>query len=223
TLYLAIRVNDISRARGALALNLRGLIDVNRDFAIYGSFQEMVSVTAYYAPLLLFSAKYGDATGGQYAMASRLVWAPTILISGSYAQVLLHRFGKVAPKNPNELMQYLPGRRIVLTFFFVFFVACILANYAEVFVGQKWAMAGHMLSPLVLWGGVFLLSTPHRVLIRVFRLQKYQLIVDFGAISLFGLMYAKVDFSAVNLLWLMLVVAIIQNAALIKLVVCDLR
>ncbi len=44
-----------------------------RAFSLYGTFQEAVSVMAFYAPLFLFSQKYGEYIGGQYAMANRLV------------------------------------------------------------------------------------------------------------------------------------------------------
>lgn len=196
-------------------VNLTSFVFENKPFSFYGTIQEMISVSAFYAPLLLFTAKYGEEIGGQYAMASRLVWAPVILVSGSYTQVLYHKFGKAPPVNGKDILSLMPKWWIILCLV----VGCILAfefnKITLLLIGDEWGYASLMIPILGIWGGIFFLSTPCRVLIRVFKIQRRQLLIDFGMMLAFILLYFMPSIAPIPLLCFVLSVVFFQNLFLI--------
>ncbi len=152
-------------------------IKTNKAFSIYGSIQETISVGAFFAPLFLFAYKFGEDVGGQYAMANRLVWAPIVLLSSSFAQVYYHKIGqveniasiKVIDKNGFKIIAI--GLTVVLTTFF-------MVDLFHLFLGNEWRMASELLPVQLLWGSVFLLSTPFRVIARAAKMQRLQILID---------------------------------------------
>lgn len=209
-----ITVHNADKIKWQFA-HLKSFVLDNKPFSFYGTIQEMVSVSAFYAPLLLFVAKYGEEIAGQYAMASRLVWAPVILISGSYTQVLYHKFGKTPPVNGKEILSLMPKWWITLCLV----VACIFAfefnKITLLLIGDKWVYASLMIPILGIWGVIFFLSTPCRVLIRVFKIQRRQLLIDFGMMLTFILLYFVPDIDPIPLLCFVVSVVFFQNLFLI--------
>ena len=193
------------------------LADRNRPFSVFGTLQELVSVSAFYAPLILFTQYFGENIGGHYAMANRLVWAPVILISSSVAQVLYHRFGKRVPYSMKEVWDL--GRERVL-------VAAVLIGSGVSFqfeslylwaLGADWALASQLLPLQITWGGIFLLSTPFRVACRVLRLQKYQLLIDFAMVAAILVSFASLDVEPLQLMWCLVGLALVQHCAVVAL------
>lgn len=204
----------------------RGAIELareNKDFSVFGTQQEIISVIAFLAPLFLFAIKYDDATAGQYSMASRLIWAPTVLISRSIAQTLYHYYGQM------DQIRLGTQREIRLYFGLI---TCIVIGLSVLFlfpdiviwvVGAQWGLAGEMTMALAIWASVFLLSTPFRVLVRVLRMQKHQLVLDGILLCLFLGLYAFYNGSAISQTWALVVCGAIQSCVLIGMVLQRIR
>lgn len=180
--YLAVVSKSSMLPEGRFSFRpIQSVIRERRSFALFGTMQELASVTAFYAPLFFFAQYFGNSVVGQYAMASRLVWAPIILFTGSLAQVLYHEFGqkwagKAVPIGFLKLphVGYYP--LLVVAPLACFF----LRDLVVIALGAKWRMAADMLPLVVSWGAVFVVSTPARVICRMMRQQKLHLIIDLG-------------------------------------------
>lgn len=199
----------ISRSiRAAFALAIR-----NRPFSVFGTLQELISVSAFYAPLILFTHYFGENVGGHYAMANRLVWAPVILVSSSVAQVLYHRFGKNTPRSLKDLWDF--GQEKLLVAIVV--IGCLASFKLESVylwaLGAEWVLASHLLPLQLTWGGIFLLSTPFRVACRVLRLQKYQLMIDLVMVAAICVTFRLVEIDPVSLTWCLVGLALLQHCA----------
>jgi teichuronic acid exporter len=185
-----------------------------KSFSLYGTIQEAMSVCAFYAPLLLFTSKFGSATGGHYAMASRLVWAPIVLLSGSLAQVLYHRFGKSPPTSVTSMCEDIFGLRAIGGILLACAVAFGLQDIFLWVLGPQWGLASRLFPLHLLWGAVFLLSTPFRVACRVLRLQKYQLAIDSMMLGAIWLVFNLSNIGPLAAMWVLVLIAAAQNALL---------
>jgi len=195
----------------------------NKDFSLFGTQQEIVSVVAFMAPLFLFAIKYDDAIAGQYSMASRLIWAPTVLISRSIAQSLFHYYGQM------DHIQLGTRREIRLYYGLIALVSVALSilflfpGIVVWLLGTQWALAEQMTLALAIWAGVFLLSTPFRVLIRVLRLQRYQLIADICLLGLFLGLFAFFSGGSISLIWALVACGAIHSGLQIFLVLRKIK
>ncbi|MNK96208.1 hypothetical protein D3C87_1164780 [compost metagenome] len=186
----------------------------NRSFSIYGTLQELISVAAFYAPLILFSHKYGEAIGGQYAMANRLIWAPTALLSRSFAQVLSHRFGKNPLTSRPDFLTALPSNWIYLLLAIGCCSAFYLPNIFLFVLGAQWSLASELMPLQLTWCCFFLFATPFRVACRALHLQKYQLAIDFGMLVSIFLLFNFSSLTPLHLMIALVGMALIQNALL---------
>lgn len=201
--------------------DIRAGVTLARDrsnFTVFGTLHEAVSSAVFYAPLFLFSVYFGDAVSAQFAMANRLVWAPVVLLSASAAQVTYQRFCQLPPRTVWEtLLRYLEeSRRHSVWALLVGIVAIVIAPVAvHVALGSAWNIAASMVSPLVMWGLVFIASIPFRSACRALSLQKWQLAIEillgFGFLTVF--VFLKTD-SPEKTLWLIAALAAIQNISL---------
>ena len=145
-------------------------------------------------------------------MANRLVWAPIVLLSGSVAQVLYHRVGQGHSAAVASLTRV--GKWALLGTSAV----CVSAFYMEdVFLlalGPHWGLASKLLPLQLLWGGVFLLSTPFRVMCRVLHLQKFQLVIDAFMLSAIAALFTFVETTPLNMMRGLVVIAFAQNCLL---------
>lgn len=194
-----------------------------RAFTLYGTMQELISVLAFYLPLFLFSYKYGDGIGGQYAMANRIVWAPVVLFSGSFALVLSRVFSNSSSANIlAKIRHYLNIKTIagLLVFAGLSFFCEKLYVFA---LGKQWELAAKFITLQLICGIFFIFSTPFRVLCRLMFLQKIQLTIDFFVIAFLAFIFYTVDASPVFLMWSLLVVYFLQNFLLSTLVLKRLK
>ncbi|WP_347901359.1 hypothetical protein [Pseudomonas purpurea] len=187
-----------------------------RSFSFYGTTQELTSVAAFYAPLILFTSTLGADIGGQYAMVNRLVWGPTILLTSSIAQVLYHQFGKVPPRrgDSHSLSYLFLDRKIFLAAILGCLIAFQLEDLYLFVLGGQWGLASKMLPWGMTWGAVFLMSIPFRVACRVLHLQKYQLFVDGVTLSSIWLMFTFSGFTPIGMMQGLVGIAFMQNALL---------
>jgi O-antigen/teichoic acid export membrane protein len=221
---------ELLAAMMARAIHLRGLrlvtslraawqaVVEQRSFTLYGTLQEMVSVAAFLAPVLLFTLRFGDAVAGHFSMASRLVWAPVILVSGSIAQVLYHQYGKALPTSTSELLAGVRAPVMLGGLVLTCLTAFALRDTVAWLLGDAWGLAGHMLPWHVVWGAIFLVSTPFRVACRMYRLQKIQLMIDAGLLVAILWAFRFSSLAPMQLMVFLVVLALVQNATLVAMI-----
>lgn len=206
-------------------LPLRVVADMLRrwkSFSMHGTLQEAVSVAAFYAPVLWFTSIFGEEAGGQYAMASRLIWAPVVLVSSSVAQVLYHGYGKQHAGGPIAVTQHLtPKTGLMLAA--VCAIAFAMQPVFHRMLGAPWELASRMMPLHVLWGVAFLLSTPFRVACRVLQMQRYQLLSDALALAATASIFLVWRLSPIGAMWALIAVAISQHGGLSWLVSRSVR
>jgi len=194
---------------GALSLLVR-----LRSFSLYGTTQELISVLAFYAPFFMFVHFYGDETGGQYSMASRLVWAPVVLLSGSISQVLQHQLGKEGQKNLWGMRGSFFRFRYVLAAAVVCVIPFLIEDQLTQLLGSNWRLASQMIPLHLIWGFIFLLSIPFRVACRVLHVQLYQMVIDAGILVAICVTFFTMSSSPIHAMWALVVIGLIQNALL---------
>lgn len=191
-----------------------GVVRTWKSFSLYGTIQELASVAAFLSPLLWFANRFGDATGGQYAMASRLVWAPVVLVSGSLAQVLYHRYAQQPAEGSRWPGLGWPDSRLLIGAAAVCGTAFLLQEVFLKLLGQDWVLASQLIPLHVLWGCFFLFSIPSRVACRVMRLQRYQCAVDLMMLVLIAALFALPGMTPLEVMWALVALAAVQNGLL---------
>ena len=186
-----------------------------RSFSFYGTTQELVSVLAFYSPLLLFVNKFGESIGGQYAMASRLVWAPVILLVSSISQVLYHSFGQSNPVDRLKLLESCISKKLVIFSLVLCLISFFLENLFLKILGQQWELTSKLLPITLTWGCIFILSTPFRVMCRAIQLQKYQMVIDAFMLTAIISLFLFFNFTPINTMWGLVITALVQNLAIV--------
>lgn len=215
--YLAMKSQHTaaSLARGGL----RRVFNVVKDhsaFTLFGTMQEAVSVSAFYAPLFLFAHTFDNAIAGQYAMASRLIWAPVILFAGSLTQVLYHGLGKAQHGERLSLSCLKLPHVVYYPILIAAPVVCFfLRDFVLIVLGSKWQLAVDMLPLILAWGAVFVISTPARAVCRMLKRQKVHLVIDVGMLLGISLTFFFENDSPMKTMIGILGVAAIQNFLMI--------
>ena len=221
--YLALGIYSSGLRPKVSILAAVDMIKSFRAFTLYGTIQELVSVLAFYMPLFLFSHKYGDEIGGQYAMANRIVWAPVVLFSGSFALVLGRVFSNASSAEvASKISNYL-NIKIILGLAAFVGMSFFCERLYVVVLGDKWEFAAKFITLQLMCGAFFILSTPFRVLCRLMFLQKIQLTIDLFVIGLSTLIFFTVNASPIILMWSLLIVYFAQNFLLSALVSKQLK
>ena len=215
TFYLRHKQIMSQPKRPKVLSDLIDLVMKFRAFSLFGTVQEIISVAAFYAPLFLLDKYYGNAVGGQYAMANRLIWAPVALLASSAAQVLMHKYANHRPKRFED---YFSGWNYKTELFIFVSALCFLCwQFSGVFVfllGKDWLLASEFIPLQVMWGVIFLMSTPFRVAIRVFSLQKWQMITETAFLCAIIAVFSSSIRLPLDAMFCILVVAGIQNIVL---------
>jgi O-antigen/teichoic acid export membrane protein len=214
--YLAVVTKNSILPMSRSYSRIAQVVNELQSFALFGTLQELASVSAFYAPLFFFARAYDASVVGQYAMASRLVWAPVILFSGSLAQVLYHEFGKDRSGKQMRLgflkLPHIGYYPLLLAAP----VACyLLRDVVLVALGAKWRGAADMLPLVVAWGAVFVVSTPSRVVCRMLRQQKIHLAIDLAMLGGIALVFLVAGRSPLQAMLGILAVAVVQNLLMI--------
>ena len=218
TFYLRFQQKMLPLKRQTIWSGLKQLIVKSRAFSLYGTVLEIIAVAAFYAPLFLFDKYYGDAVSGQYAMANRLVWAPVALFSSSVAQVFYHKYAQKRPTGIGSYADGIPYMKIVI----ISVITCLLAWASQdlfvVMLGEQWMLASNILPMQVAWGAVFFLSTPFRVAIRVFGLQKWQLCTEAVFLASIAMVFCFNVQPPLHSMLMILIIAGLQNIILVAIV-----
>lgn len=214
-LYLAYISGNAQLPRLSVIASLRDYLQERKSFALFGTMQELVSVSAFYSPLLLFGIHFGDDVVGQYAMASRLIWAPAVLLSGSLTQVLYHQYGSSQAKHalaPAFLL--LPHKVYYLVLAFAPLLCYALQGVVVIALGDKWEQAGQFMPVMLAWACVFIVSTPARVVCRMLAQQKYHLMIDAGMLLAVLVLFSYFNLSPIQSMYGIFIVACVQTLAI---------
>lgn len=204
------RVGSISN--GVASWNqILNYIKNNKAFSIYGSIQETVSVVAFFTPLFMFSYKYGDDVGGQYAMANRLVWAPVVLLSSSFAQVYYHKIGRLDEIRRINIIGK-EAKLLILVGLVVALSTFFMVDLFHKLLGSDWRAASELLPIQLLWGLFFLASTPFRVVGRAIQMQRQQIMLDSVFIAIIIGVVMTVDIKPQMLMFSVAAAALVQHS-----------
>nr|AXL04985.1 O antigen flippase [Aeromonas hydrophila] len=149
-----------------------------KDFYIYGSFSELVAISAFFLPLYFIDHKFGEIASGNYGMASRLVWAPVVLVSSSICQVLYAKMGDMSRLESITYIRSIRLINVVIVLIFVSLLAFLVQPLYSILLGDKWSIAIKMIPIMVVWGMIFLATSVYRLSYRVFSIQRNLLMID---------------------------------------------
>ncbi|SFO02634.1 hypothetical protein SAMN05421741_11727 [Paenimyroides ummariense] len=169
--------------------SVKSLVVEWRSYTIFGTIQELLSVLIYSLPVIFYVDKFGENIGGQFSMAYRLIWAPTVLVSSSLAQVLTHKFAKDNDFVFLKSVFWFDKRLIVvlvLLFMGLFYIDFINQNY----LANKWAITFQLFPYMFVNAVFFLFANPYRVALRIKKLNIVILIIEvFTILSIVAMFY----------------------------------
>lgn len=162
-----------------------------RRFPLLTTWSGLFNVGSVQLPSILFSAAFGAAAAGLYALSFKMLVLPTMLVGQAVGQVFLSR-AAVAARDPERLRRL--TERTALTLF-----ACGLPAFGVVamagpklfatVMGAEWEPAGRYAQVLAPWFVVWLVSNPLSGLLNVREWQgsalafsAFELILRLGAL-----------------------------------------
>ena len=156
-----------------------------RDFAFYGTPQNLINETSQAAPVILLIHYFGVATGGLYAFAIRVLQLPMNFILGSLRQVLFQKLSEV--HNRGGDVRGLFSRTTLMLLGLSLMPAAIgfvLAPWAFALVfGKQWAIAGEYARWLLIWLVPGFCNLPAALVGRILRQQRNLLLFDIGLLA----------------------------------------
>ena len=144
---------------------------------------------------------------GVYSVAYRLIMAPVSLISGSIAQVLLHKMTNIEPGTLFQFVRHFIAR-VMLFSVPIFAGLYIVAPWlVPLMLGRQWADAGYFVQALIPWAFMLSLTSPVSNLVLVAEKQEWGLLfaVFFAVLPIAFLLVSSTGFlqTIVILGWLM--------------------
>lgn len=195
----------------------------NRSFSIFGTAQEITSIALLSAPLLAFAWTYSEGHAGQYSMASRLIWAPTTLLSTNIARVLTYRYNLHLPRVFGDIYE---KRVVVLGVLLALIGYMVTDNFPEivmVMIGRKWELASRIIPIQIIWSTVFLFAIPLRVLCRNLELQPLQFFIELAALITIACAAIFLRKGALFFMWAIVGIALAQLGLYMLLISRELR
>lgn len=189
---------------------IRSFLKNEKEFVVFGTIQEFLSVATFFIPLFLFVKIYGENIGGQYAMANRLVWAPVVLLTSSLAQVFYHRF---AQKNDFSILYkklWIEPKYLVLLLL-VPIVYELFKEYLSYILGNGWEVTADMITYMILSGILFILSVPYRVALKTFKKLNFLMWIELLFLCLISSLFYIVSDDAIVLIKLINFMWLIQS------------
>lgn len=156
---LALRGRSHARVTRASVLSAASRY---RRFPLLATWSGLLNVGSLQLPSILFSASFGAAAAGLYALSFKMLVLPTMLVGQAVGQVFLSRAAPLAGE-PERLRQL--TERTALTLFacgLPVFGALALAGpqLFAILMGDEWDAAGHYAQLLAPWFAVWLVSSP---------------------------------------------------------------
>ncbi len=133
-----------------------------RRFPLFSTWSGLLTVSSMQLPSIVFSAAFGAAAAGLYALSFKMLVLPTMLVGQAVGQVFLSRAAEVA-REPERLRQL--TERTALALFaggLPVFAAIALGGprFFAVLMGEEWEQAGRYAQLLSPWFVVWLVSSP---------------------------------------------------------------
>lgn len=190
-----------------------------RVYFVTGTTQELVSTAVFQFPIITIPIVYTLDQAGQFGFAHRLIWPPLIILSASIVNVVYSRYGK------KNLCLFIMDMKVFLKYYpvlvlLVVVTSCVMPFLFGLLFSEQWKDASNYSLLISLWAGSFLLSSPFRAACRLYRLQRFQLLIDsFNVVIMILLLCGFVLFSKYGLtpyayVAIMCVVGVIQNFVL---------
>ncbi len=181
-------------------------------FFLTGTVQELVAVAVALLPLYFIGRAYGNEVGGFFAMAHKLAWAPVLLASQSISSVLYRHLSSFP-------LASLAKSRVINPIFTIpiFLVSSAIAFFFmplvfDLFFEKIWSAAGEMSAWLCLAAFSFLAALPARLVYRILKLQKMQLLIDLLALMvLCSTFFLADEIDAGGVVKLVAITGVIQN------------
>jgi lipopolysaccharide exporter len=156
---LALRGRPFARVTAASLASAAGRY---RRFPLLTTWSGLLNVGSLQLPSILFSAGFGAAAAGLYALSYKTLVLPTMLVGQAVGQVFLSRAAGVA-REP-ERLRTLTERTALALFGGGLPVFCLVAFagpqlFATV-MGNRWEEAGRYAQVLAPWFAVWLVSNP---------------------------------------------------------------
>lgn len=197
------------------AVNARHVFRTHREFIVAGTLQELVSLAVFMVPLYLMSRVYGNAAGGQYAMAHKMGWAPILLLAQAISPVFM-KYASAMNKPDLHRSAYLN-----LHVFFAVFIFCSTISLLAVeplflaIFGATWSVAASICAWVGVLSASFIAALPFRICYRILNRQRIQLLIDAVALVLVGIIfYFSPHFSLVEMAQAVVGIGVVQNATL---------
>ena len=159
-----------------------------KGFVVYGTAQELISVAAFWLPLVIVITLFGSAMGGEYSISARILWPATVLVTGSVAQVLFHQ---MVNKPKEEL-----GKEFFFSHYIkLFYIPLALIAYYvtpivfDLILDEQWKSAVELSKYVVLICVIFLYSVPFRIMYKVKQKQKMLMLIE-GAFLCTNILWA---------------------------------
>jgi O-antigen/teichoic acid export membrane protein len=144
---------DRSTERPARDAGASGLARQYRDFPAYRAPQLLLNASSQNLPLVMLAALFGPAVAGFYAIASRVLQLPPMLVGASVGKVLLPRLADAA--HSGSSLRRLIARPTALLFLLGIVPFGALALFGptlfELVFGTGWAEAGRYARWLSVW------------------------------------------------------------------------
>jgi lipopolysaccharide exporter len=156
---LALRGHPFARVTRA---SLVAVAARYRRFPLLTTWSGLLNVGSLQLPSILFSAGFGAAAAGLYALSFKMLVLPTMLVGQAVGQVFLSRAATLA-REPERLRQL--TERTALALFaggLPVFCAVALAGpqlFGSV-MGSRWEQAGRYAQVMAPWFAVWLVSSP---------------------------------------------------------------
>jgi O-antigen/teichoic acid export membrane protein len=157
-----------------------------RRFPLITTWSGLLNVGSLQLPSIMFSAFFGAAAAGLYALSYKMLVLPTMLLGQSVAQVFLSR-AAAAAREPAELRQLTERTALVLFGVGLPLFAVVALGGPEIFrtvMGQRWEQAGRYAQVLAPWFVVWLVSSPLSGLLNVREWQGSALAFSAGEFAL---------------------------------------
>lgn len=172
---LRILIPDIKNLRHEIKwMQMKQMMKEYRDFPLYSATPSLIDALSRGLPVLILTHFYGIAIAGAYAFSTRIIQAPTAIITNSLRQVLFQKASEVNNASGRLLPLYVKATAGL--FGMAILPALIIALWGpSIFTwifGRQWHTAGQFSSFLILWLAVMFCNTPAILFSRIIRIQR---------------------------------------------------
>ena len=133
-----------------------------RRFPLLTTWSGLLNIGSLQLPSILFSASFGAAAAGLYALSYKMLVLPTMLVAQAVGQVFLSRAAAVA-REPARLRRLTERTALVLFACGLPVFGALALGGPELFatvMGHQWEQAGRYAQVLAPWFAVWLVSNP---------------------------------------------------------------